>query len=161
MKPRFSSRTCELLISSGLIVLGLYIVIQTRNIAGLQTYAQVGPRLFPNIVGAALILLGTVLVWQAASGGWRHVPLDQEGHDSPNWRATLIIGAGVLLHMALIGWAGFILAGILLYTLIARAFGSSRLLVNLGVATTLASVVFYLFTKVLGLSLPEGLFGGF
>ena len=127
----------------------------------MQSYAQVGPRLFPNIVGAGLMLIGTVLGWHAASGGWRNVPLDQEHHGSPNWRATLLISAGVLLHMALIGWAGFILAGILLYIFIARAFGSSRLLADLGVAITLASVVFYLFTKVLGLSLPEGLLGGF
>jgi len=161
MKPRFSVHVCELLISFGLFALGLYVVIETRNIASMQGYAQVGPRLFPNIVGAGLILIGTVLGWHAASGGWRNVPLDQEHHDMPNWRATLIISAAVLVHMALIGWAGFILTGILLYALITRAFGSSRLLADLGVATTLAVAVFYLFTKVLGLSLPEGLFGGF
>jgi putative tricarboxylic transport membrane protein len=161
MKPRFSVHACDLLISFGLFALGVYVVIQTRSIASPQSYAQVGPRLFPNIVGAGLILIGTVLGWQAASGGWRNVPLDQGHHDSPNWRATLLVSAGVLLHMALIGWAGFILAGILLYIFIARAFGSSRLLADLGVAITLASVVFYLFTKVLGLSLPEGLLGGF
>ena len=161
MKPRSSAHVRELLISLGLFALGLYVVIQTRSIASVQSYAQVGPRLFPNIVGAGLILLGALLGWHAASGGWRNVPLDQEHHDSPNWRAILLISAGLLLHMALIGWAGFILAGILLYILIARAFGSSRLLLDLGVAATLALVVFYLFTKALGLSLPEGLFGRF
>ena len=161
MKPRPPARTCELLISLGLFTLGVYMVIETRNIAGMPSYAQVGPGLFPNIVGGALIVLGTVLGWHAAWGGWRHVPLDPEDHGSPNWRATLIISAAVLVQMALIGWAGFILTGIFLYTLIARAFGSSRLLADLGVATTLAAVVFYLFTKVLGLSLPEGLLGGF
>jgi putative tricarboxylic transport membrane protein len=113
------------------------------------------------LVGAALLCLGTVLGWQAASGGWRNVLVDQEPHDPPNWRASLIISAGLLLQMALIERAGFILTGVLLYTLIARAFGSRGLVVDVGVATALVSIVFYLFTRVLGLSLPEGLIRGF
>ena len=50
----------------------------------MRSYEQVGPRFFPYMVGAGLIILGAVLAWQAASGGWRNLPLDQEGHDSPN-----------------------------------------------------------------------------
>ena len=37
--------------------------------------------------------------WHALSGGWRNVPLDQEGHDAPDWIAFVIISAGVILHM--------------------------------------------------------------
>ncbi len=127
----------------------------------MRRYEQVGPRFFPYMVGAGLIILGAVLAWQAASGGWRNLPLDQEGHDSPNWVAALVISIGGLLHMALIGWAGFILAGIVLFTLVARAFGSSRPLLDAGIAAALSSGVFYLFTEFLGLSLPVGLLGGF
>ena len=127
----------------------------------MRSYEQVGPRFFPYMVGTGLIILGAVLAWQAASGGWRNLPLDQEGHDSPNRVAALVISIGVLLHMALIGWAGFILAGIVLFTLVARAFGSSRPLLDAGIAAALSSGVFYLFTEFLGLSLPLGLLGGF
>jgi putative tricarboxylic transport membrane protein len=150
-----------MLIALGLFALGVYILIETRGIARAQGYEQAGPRLFPDIVGAGLIVLAIVLGWQAASGGWRHVPMDQQAHGSPNSRAALLISAAVIAHMALVGWAGFILAGILLYVLVARALGSVRLLADLGVAAVLATAVFYLFTRVLGLSLPAGLLGGF
>ena len=84
-----------------------------------------------------------------------------QNHAEVFLRPPLVISIGVLLHMALIGWAGFILAGIVLFTLVARAFGSSRPLLDVGIAAALSSGVFYLFTEFLGLSLPVGLLGGF
>ena len=115
-----------MLVSLGLIALGPFVVYETGGIAETQGYAQIGPRLFPYVIGAGLTLCGAVLAWHALSGGWRHVPLDQEGHDAPDWPAFAIISAGIVLHMAIIGWAGFIIASTLLFVLIARGFGSRR-----------------------------------
>ena len=89
----------ELLLSLGLIALGSFVVFETGGIAESQGYAQIGPRLFPYLIGAGLTLCGAVLGWQALSGGWRNVPLDQEGHDAPDWMAFGIISAGIVLHM--------------------------------------------------------------
>ena len=150
----------ELLISLGLIALGTFVVWETRGIAETQGYAQIGPRLFPYIIGGGLTLCGAVLAWHALSGGWRHVPLDQEGHDAPDWAAFAIISAGVILHMAIIGWAGFIIASTVLFVLIARGFGSKRIVRDAIIAIVLAIVVFFIFTLGLGLTLPKGPFGG-
>lgn len=161
MLPRkYSFHPGELSISLGLLVLGLYVVIDTRSIAETQGYGQVGPRLFPSLIGAGLILLGGILGWQAVSGGWRNVPLDQVEHDFPDWRAFAVISAGVILHMVLVGWAGFIIASTLLFTLIAYGFGSRRVLRDAGIGVVLCTVVFFLFTRALGLSLPGGWLGG-
>ncbi len=150
----------ELLISLGLIALGTFVVYETQTIAETQGYAQIGPRLFPYIIGSGLTLCGAVLAWHALSGGWRHVPLDQEGHDAPDWVSFGIISAGVILHMVIIGWAGFIIASTLLFVLIARGFGSRRIVRDAIIAILLATVVFFIFTLGLGLSLPKGPFGG-
>ena len=80
MKQHFSVRTGELSVSTGLFVLGLYVLVQTRSVVEMHSYAQVG---------------------------------------------------------------------------------SSRLLIDVGIAAALSSGVFYLFTEFLGLSLPVGLLGGF
>ena len=101
-----------------------------------------------------------MLAWQALSGGWRNVPLDQEGHDAPDWMAFVIISAGVILHMAIIGWAGFIIASIVLFVLVARGFGSRRHRARRDHRAVLATVVFFIFTLALGLNLPKGPFGG-
>ena len=74
--------------------------------------------------------------------------------------AFVIISAGVILHMAIIAWAGFIIASIVLFVLVARGFGSRRILRDAIIAAVLAVVVFFIFTLALGLSLPKGPFGG-
>jgi putative tricarboxylic transport membrane protein len=144
----------ELLISLGLLALGSFIVYETQGIAETQGYAQVGPRLFPYLVGIGLALCGAVLGWQAIFGGWRNVPLDQPGHDAPDWTAFCIISAGIVLHMIVIGYAGFVLAGALLFVLVARGFGSRRPVRDAVIALVLATVVYLIFTRGLGLKLP-------
>jgi len=148
----------EMLISFALIALGSFVVLETQSIAETQGYAQIGPRLFPYIIGVGLTLCGAVLGWHALTGGWRNVPLDQEGHDAPDWLAFFIISAGIVLHMVVIGWAGFIIASTLLFVLIARGFGSRRLVRDALIAVALAAVVFFVFTSGLGLKLPSGPF---
>jgi len=157
MTARAPLHTGELLISLGLIALGTFVVWETRSIAETQGYAQIGPRLFPYIIGAGLTLCGAVLAWQSVAGGWRHVPLD-EAHDAPDWAAFAVISVGVVLHMAIIGWAGFIIASTVLFVLIARGFGSRRLVRDAIIAVVLSTVVFFIFTLALGLSLPKGPF---
>ena len=147
----------ELLISLALLALGLFVLGETRGIAEQESYAGVGPRLFPYVIGAGLVLIGGWLSWHAMSGGWRDVPLDQEQHETPDWLAFGTISAGIILHMVLIGWAGFILAGILLFVLIARGFGSRKIVRDALISAALLVVAFYIFVGALGLSLPKGL----
>jgi putative tricarboxylic transport membrane protein len=150
----------ELLISLALIAVGSFVIYETQSIAETQGFGQVGPRLFPYIIGIGLTICGGVLGWQAIAGGWRNVPLDQEGHDQPDWVAFGMISAGIILHMILIGWAGFIIASTLLFVLIARGFGSKKPVRDLAIGIVLSAVAFFIFTLALGLSLPKGPFGG-
>lgn len=149
----------ELLISLALLALGTFVVLETQGIAETQGYSQVGPRLFPYLIGTGLTLCGAWLAWQALTGGWRNAPADDGTHAAPDRMAFVIISAGVLLHMVLIGWAGFILASALLFVLIARGFGSTRPVRDVLIAAVLSTVVYFLFTHGLGLSLPAGPFG--
>jgi len=140
----------ELLISLALIAIGSFVVYQTQAIAETQGFAQVGPRLFPNIIGAGLTLCGAWLGWQALTGGWRNVPLDEGEHDAPDWLAFAIISAGIILHMVLT----------LLFVFIARGFGSKRPVRDVLIGAVIAILAFLLFTQALGLNLPKGPFGG-
>ncbi|HYN63683.1 MAG TPA: tripartite tricarboxylate transporter TctB family protein, partial [Candidatus Limnocylindrales bacterium] len=83
---------------------------------------------------------------------------DEGTHDEPDWMAFFVISAGVILHMVLIGWAGFIIASILLFVLVARGFGSRKPVRDLIIAVILAVTVYFLFTAGLGLNLPAGPF---
>ena len=149
----------EVLLSLVLVFIGSFVIYETRGIAETQGYSQVGPRLFPYIIGTGLTLCGAVLGWHAISGGWRDVPLDEGGHDAPDWMAWAIISVGIVLHMVLIGWAGFIIASTLMFVLIARGFGSKHAVRDLLIGLVLAVAAYFLFTRALGLRLPPGPFG--
>ena len=152
------AQTGELLLSLGLIALGSFVLYQTHTIAQTTSYSGVGPRLFPYLIGAGLTVCGTVLAWQALSGGWRHLPVD-DNHATPDWVAFGIISAGIVLQMLIIASAGFILASALLFVLVARGYGSRRVLRDALLALVLATLVYLVFTKGLGLSLPSGPLG--
>ena len=82
---RSSVHVGEVLLSLVLVFIGAFVIYETQGIAETQGYSQVGPRLFPYIIGTGLTLCGAVLGWHAIAGGWRDVPLDQPGHDAPDW----------------------------------------------------------------------------
>jgi len=149
----------ELLLSIALGALGVFVIVGTQDISAGGGYSQVGPRAFPYMIGAGLVILGGILSWQAVSGGWRHVPMD-EAHDEPDWAAFAILSAAVILHMVSIAWAGFVLASTFLFTLVARGFGSRRLVRDIVVGLILSGIAFFVFTQGLGLNLPAGLLGG-
>ena len=148
----------ELVVSLALLALGSFVVYGSGDIAETQGYAQVGPRLFPYLIGIGMTLCGAVLGWQALNGGWRHLPQD-EGQAQPDRMSFVILSLGLVLHMLLIGWAGFILASTLMFVLIARGFGSQRPLRDLLIGAALTTAAFLVFTFGLGLKLPGGPFG--
>ncbi len=145
-------RRGELLVSLGLLALGGTVLAEVSGIEAVRSYEQLGPRLFPLLVGIGLVVLAGVLGWQALSGGWRLMPpTEGEGHD---WPAFGWIGAGLVLHMLLIARVGFVAASLVLFALVARGLGSRRWLHDAAIGLALAVAVFYLCTAVLDLRLP-------
>jgi putative tricarboxylic transport membrane protein len=108
------------------------------------------------VVGAGLAVCGARLAWRALAGGWRAMPDDEGVHASPDWPAFLLISAGIVVQMAVIGWAGFILAGVALFALVARGFGSTRTLRDVVIGAVLVTAAYLVFTRLLALSLPAG-----
>ena len=142
--------------SLGLAAIGIFVLIDSGNIPQGQNFSGVGPRAFPYLVGSGLVVCGALLAWRALAGGWRNMPDDAAAHATPDWLAFLMISAGVLLQMALIGWAGFVLAGIVMFVLVARGFGSVRVLRDLVIGAVLVTLAYLTFTRLLSLSLPSG-----
>ncbi len=146
----------EAAVSLGLLAIGAFVLIDTGTIPEAQTYSGVGPRFFPYLVGVGLAACGVLLAWRALAGGWLAMPPDEGVHDRPDWRAFALVSAGVVVQMLAIGQAGFIIAGTLLFALVARGFGSRRLVRDGVIGAALVSVAYFVFTRLLALSLPAG-----
>jgi putative tricarboxylic transport membrane protein len=120
-------------------------------------YDRIGPRFFPHAVAGALVLLGVVLPFVRGHG--QHlgeVPNLDAAADTINWTTLVLLGVALGVYVPLVSVAGFVPASALEFVAVARAFHSRRPVRDAIVGALLAVVVFYAFSKGLGLGLPEG-----
>ena len=143
----------EVALSAGVLALGVGAAAVSATLPSEGGYARIGPNFTPALVALGLIVLGAWLLYEALRGGWRRAPAHPADFQSSGF---LWVSAGLLAHMVLIGWAGFVIAGAVLFVLVARGFGSARLLRDLACAIVLSLAVFVFFTQLLNVALPAG-----
>jgi putative tricarboxylic transport membrane protein len=143
----------EIALSIGVLALGIGVAAVTATLSAEGGYAGIGPNFIPAVVAGGIILLGLWLAFEAFTGGWR-----ARGEPAEVFEASpfLWISAGLFAHMALIAWAGFVIAGTVLFASVARGFGSRRLVRDLSIGLVLALGVFLFFVKLLNVNLPAG-----
>jgi putative tricarboxylic transport membrane protein len=144
----------QIALAAGVLVLAGIVVHQTTVIPVSPLYAKVGPTVFPWMVAGGLGLLGLALLVQALRGGW---PTGEDTAIPVDRRALGWVLAGLVLNVALIGWAGFIIASTLLFCCVARAFGSARPVRDAGVAFVFAALTYVGFARMLGIDIGAGL----
>ena len=137
----------------GLVVLGLglFVTVETALMEVAPSNAAIGPRLFPFLVAAGLLVVGLLVLRQAFFGHIAH----ERGFEL-DWKAVALVAVGLLLQLLLVESLGWILATTLLYLLAALAFAERRLLVTLLIGLALTGLTFVVFNYGLGLSLPTG-----
>ncbi len=143
----------EIALSIGVAVLGVAVAAVTATLPSEGGYARIGPNFIPAVVAAGIILLGLWLAYEAFSGGWRKRSEETEAFQASPF---LWVSAGLFAHMALIGWAGFVIAGTALFAGVARGFGSRRPLRDAAIGLALALGIFLFFVKLLNVNLPAG-----
>lgn len=143
----------EIALSLGVIALGLGVAGVTATLPSEGGYAGIGPNFIPAVVAAGIVALGVWLSAEAFTGGWRKAPEHQEVFQK---NPFLWVSTGLFAHMALIGWAGFVVAGTVLFACVARGFGSRRLARDIALALVFTVGIYLFFVKLLNVSLPAG-----
>lgn len=142
----------DVLVGVGVLAIAAIVAWQTTVIPTSPIYARVGPTFFPWLVSAMLAVLGSVLLVQGFRGGWAKE--EQPGYD-------LLAGAwcvaGLVLNLALIETAGFIIASTVMFLCIARAFGSTKPARDAAIGFVLAFVAYVGFDRLLGYKIGSGL----
>jgi putative tricarboxylic transport membrane protein len=152
MNDQKISNLPHLLVAAGFILLTGAAVWQTSLIPQV-VYATVGPSVFPTIITVFMAGVGVVLVVEALRGGWAH---DQEG-TLTEWGSFALVLGGLVLNAALIDRIGFILASTIMFTLIARGFGSVKSVRDAVIGFLLATIAYIGFDRVLGYKIGTGL----
>ena len=147
-----------LAIGFGFLLLGGVIFFDAAQMQVPPTYARVGPQIFPYFIAIGLAAVGAYFAWNSWSPGAKR-EIVAEGFDT-DWRALLIIGAGLLIHLNILKPLGFVISAVFLFLCVAFAFGSRKFLRDGIVAVILALVSYIGFTHGLGLQLPPGILAG-
>jgi putative tricarboxylic transport membrane protein len=144
-------RLGEAVLAGFVLLLGLFVAVETALLRIGPGYAAIGPKLFPWLVAAGLLLVGGALLYEARAGAVAH-PAGFELDLPP----ALAVTAGLVLQMILMRPAGFVLASTVLFVAVSHAFGSRRLALNVAVGVVLCLVTYVGFRWGLGLILPAG-----
>jgi putative tricarboxylic transport membrane protein len=151
------AKPAELIISLGVLVLGIAVAVGTTQLSAAGGYARIGPNAAPAVIAGGLILLGIWLLYEALLGGWRTaVPNAAAGEPRFYTGAFIWVSAGLFAQMLLIHRAGFVLAQAALFMCVARGFNSKRPIRDFAIGLALALAVFLFFIKFLNVNLPAG-----
>lgn len=144
----------ELGIAAGAILLGLVILIDSLTIKLGSGYDRIGPRFFPYVVAAGLLISGSLMIAELL--------LDSVRRDTEplNKTSLFILISGLVLCIILLKPAGFIIAATVQFWLVARAFSNANPLRDAITAVLLSISVYFIFTRGLGLVLPLGMLAG-
>ncbi|OIJ26343.1 tripartite tricarboxylate transporter TctB family protein [Nocardioides luteus] len=144
-----------------MILVGIYTVVDA---AGLEVgFADpVGPRVFPYVIGAGLVVVGALLAVATARGSQ---PEPEEGEDvdlssSADWVTVLKLVAVLLFTVATVNLLGWAISGAVLFAGAAWALGSRTFVRDVIVGLVLAIGSWYAFYVGLGIPLTPGVLDG-
>lgn len=160
-------RLQQTLIGVGVLALAALLAAGAVGIPSEAGYSGVGSNFLPWLVAAALGVCGLLLLWEARTGGYRHVE-EPSGARRGDWRGFAWVSAGLLANALLITRVGFILGCTLCFVLAARGLRLSEdQPATLGTAArdalvglAIAAPVYWAFTKLLAINLPGLTAGG-
>lgn len=138
------------------ILLGGVCLYSASNLSSTAQYAALGPGFFVNMSGLGLVILGVLLTIQIARGE-QFEAQDTEnasGKTPMDKRAFFTALLGCLMPALTIKFLGLPLTAMLGFDLIARAFGSRKLLLDLLAGFLVGALSWGLFSY-LGLQLGE------
>jgi putative tricarboxylic transport membrane protein len=135
------------------LLLGFVLLSGISSIDVGAGYDRVGPRSFPFLVAASLIILGAAL----GALTFRKRLGERAAKPSLNRTSATFVLLTLALYVALLQPAGFVVASSMQFYLIARAFGSRTAIRDVLVAIAFSIVLFFVFSNGLGLQLPPGI----
>ena len=150
------------LVGLGVVALALGLAAGAVGIPSNAGYAGVGPNFLPWLVSVALLLCGGFMVYEARTGGFRHMEEGPAG-DKPYWSGFVWMSAGLLANAALITTIGFVLSCSLCFVLAARGLrnaqggggrGLKSWVTDIVTGLLIAVPVYWMFTQFLAINLP-------
>ena len=144
-----------------LALVGLYTIFDARGL-NVGFGDPIGPRVFPYVIGTAMVILAVLLAIATARGD---VPQAEEGEDvdvttPPDWVTVGKLVAILVLNILFVNVLGWAITGGFVFAGSAWALGSRTLVRDIVVGVVMAVASWYFFYVGLGVPLSPGILDG-
>ena len=152
----------ELAFAGSLLILGVIVLIDTKNMLVPPASGTIGPQIFPYLVSIFLILVSIGIMIQIFMGNLGQPEGTEFGDtiDKTDFKTLLIVAGSMATYPLLIERAGFIVASTVAFFGVSSAFGAKNALKNLAISILFSAIVYFSFTRGLNVNLPSGILGG-
>ncbi|GAA3603129.1 tripartite tricarboxylate transporter TctB family protein [Nonomuraea rosea] len=149
------------IVSLGFLLAALVVLAQAFAIPEGNGYQAVGPRAFPLLVGVGLAVVAVIGVVQAFRAGTRQAEPGEAAEaaeaEGTHWPSVLWLVGALAGYALLLVPAGYWQATTVFFVAVARVLGSRKPVRDVLVGLALALATYFLFDRLLGISLPPGL----
>jgi putative tricarboxylic transport membrane protein len=152
----------ELAFAGSLLLLGVIVLIDTKNMLVPPGSGSVGPQVFPTIIGFFIISVALILIIEVLRGNYGEPEGTEFGEikGKTDWKTLGTVSASILTYPFLIERAGFVIASSVVFFGVGFAYGAKKFLRNFLIAIIFSLVVYITFTHFLNVNLPAGILKG-
>jgi len=139
-----------------LLAFSIFYLIETVRLPQTVT-AIIGPRSFPILIGLLLLSLSGVLLWRS----YRDIHSARIGKRPPprvRRENIIFVTLGLFVYIFVLKFTGYVISTFLFLIAVMSFWNRGKLFLS-GILALGFSVGTYLLIRILGISLPKGLFG--
>jgi len=140
-----------------IIVLTAVYFYATAQIPTLEIGDPLGPKAFPRLLGIGMLVTAVLLfmeIWRA-----RKTPPEETSQPSGDRRHLMVVGGVVActaVYLAVFTLLGYVIATSIYLVVLTAYFNRGKWTANILTSVLFCIVSYLMFTKLLGVSLPQG-----
>ena len=152
----------ELAFAGSLLILGLVVLFDTKNMLVPPGSGTIGPQVFPYLVSGLVILVALGIFVEIFRGNLGQPEGTEFGDivDKTDYKSFLLVAGAMATYPLLIERAGFVVASTVAFFGVSYAFGAKNAPKNLLISVIFSLIVYFSFTIGLNVNLPSGILGG-
>ena len=147
--------------AAAILAFGFFVLFATFQISNRQGFSPSGPRFFPLVVVVGLLVFGALFLLSTTLRRDRYLGEKAAAEGAvTHWSTPGLVAVILVVYAFLLNPLGYILATALLFPAVAYVLdsrGRRKVLRNLAIGIALGVLVFFSFTELLGVRLPDGL----